>query len=432
MTDALHVDTRTTRRTAGPWLLDGDVVLPLLGSETSLGLHPFDLRTHEFAFGPRPSALGSGGDRLLAALEAGGLTGRGGAHFPVARKWASVRAAGGGGTVVANGAEGEAASGKDAVLLQARAHLVLDGLALAGEATAARDGVIWLHEGAHATFQAVHAALAERRDAGLRDLPVRVLLGPDHYLTGETTSVIAGVRGRPALPGFVADPAAPWGRGEVPVLVHNIETLARVGLAARHPRVATLGSLLTVVGADRRVVHECAAGETLGHAVGATWPWPAPPAAVLLGGYSGQWLSWERARNLPLAQDLLAAAGHSLGAGVVVPLPVGACGVVETARLVRHLAASSARQCGPCLHGLPALAELTTRLAEGRSERGDLDRLDRIRVQVAGRGACRHPDGALRMLGSALETFADEVAVHRAGSCRHPGHPPVVPIPGRV
>ena len=119
----------------------------------------------------------------------------------------------------------------------------------------------------------------------------------------------------------------------------------------------------------------------------------------------------------------------SLGAGVVVPLPVGACGVVETARVLEHLAASSARQCGPCLHGLAALASITTRLAEGRADGEDLERLDRVAAQVAGRGACRHPDGALRMLASALTTFADEVEVHRTGMCRSPGHPPVVPLP---
>jgi NADH:ubiquinone oxidoreductase subunit F (NADH-binding) len=126
----------------------------------------------------------------------------------------------------------------------------------------------------------------------------------------------------------------------------------------------------------------------------------------------------------------LRAAGASLGAGVVAPLVPPACGVHETARLLSYLAASSARQCGPCLFGLPALAAIATSLAAGRASRADLRQLDRFAAEVAGRGACHHPDGAVRLLRSALATFADDVARHRAGTpCAEPAQAPVLPLP---
>ncbi len=98
--------------------------------------------------------MGWAGEQLLDSIEQAELTGRGGAHFPVARKWRTAldaaRAGGGEVLVVANGAEGEPASAKDAALLLQRPHLVLDGLVCAAEAFGASSAVLWLQEGAAA------------------------------------------------------------------------------------------------------------------------------------------------------------------------------------------------------------------------------------------------------------------------------------------
>ena len=65
------------------------------------------------------------------------------------------------------------------------------------------------------------------------------------------------------------------------------------------------------------------------------------------------------------------------------------------------LAEQSARQCGPCIFGLPALADAVRRTARGR----DGNEAQRISDLISGRGACRHPDGAVRMAMSAQEVF---------------------------
>jgi NADH:ubiquinone oxidoreductase subunit F (NADH-binding) len=94
------------------------------------------------------------------------------------------------------------------------------------------------------------------------------------------------------------------------------------------------------------------------------------------------------------------------------------------------LAASSARQCGPCLFGLRALADATAELARGRSSRRDAQRLSRFLTETVGRGACRHPDGSVRMIESALTTFAEDVESHRRrGRCVHHGMAKSFPIP---
>ena len=416
---------------AGPGLLDGAAVLPRHRTESLTGLTAQDLQTHRQVFGREPQIVGS--DNVLAALHEIGLTGRGGGHFPVVAKWRSVMNAAPGGTVVANGAEGEPGCAKDAVLLQTRPHLVLDGLVAAMNTIGAADGVVWLHDGADATARSVSRALAERAAAGVVDPPIRVLLAPDRYLSGEATSIIRTLEGGPTLPRYVANPAQPWSSGQRSVLVHNAETLARVGrLVLGGVEAYQPTSLLTVINDTHRVVVEVGPLSTIGDVIDATWRSPDghAPQAILLGGYGGSWVPWATAHMLPVDVAGLRATGLSVGAGLIGPLPVSACGLEESARLVRYLAGQSARQCGPCVFGLGAVSELADALAGGRLTTSARRRLDRFMREVSGRGACRHPDGAIRMLASALEVFDADVHMHRRGrTCSAPTHA-VMPVPG--
>jgi NADH:ubiquinone oxidoreductase subunit F (NADH-binding) len=79
-----------------------------------------------------------------------------------------------------------------------------------------------------------------------------------------------------------------------------------------------------------------------------------------------------------------------------------------------YLAEQSARQCGPCVFGLRAIAEATQRIAAGRAQDGDLQRVQRWAQILPGRGACRHPDGAAGLLQSALRVFAEDFAAHQS------------------
>jgi NADH:ubiquinone oxidoreductase subunit F (NADH-binding) len=391
-----------------------------------------DLRTHHAAWGPRPDDWARHPESLLEHMAEVGLSGRGGAHFPVAVKWRAVLAAGGGGTVVANAAEGEPASAKDGVLLRARPHLVLDGLATAAGVLGATDVVIWLHAGATDTQRVLSHALAERRAARLPELPMRVVQAPDGYISGESSAVVRALSGGPALPDFALLPAATVGVHGRPTLVQNAETLARVAVLSRTGAEDYAPSaLLTVVGCGRRTVIEPPTTSTVAAAVAASGNvLSREPQAVLLGGYGGAWLPWAEAADLPVNEPALRAAGASMGAGVVAPLPAGACGLVETASVFAFLAASSARQCGPCLFGLRSISAMLSDLARGRARRRDVERIQRHAAEVSGRGACRHPDGAIRMMASALSTFAADVSAHAAGSpCLGSRRAPALPVP---
>src|SRR5438552_3659777 len=138
------------------------------------------------------------------------------------------------------------------------------------------------------------------------------------------------------------------------------------------------------------------------------------PRAILVGGYFGSWVEPEQAWNLELNPDSLRRNGLGLGCGVIGLLPASRCPVCETAGIMRYLAGESSAQCGPCFFGLRALADACTRVAERGSNPEDLKRLQRWAIDVRGRGACRHPDGAVMFLSSSLQVFGQEFASHRS------------------
>ena len=130
-------------------------------------------------------------------------------------------------------------------------------------------------------------------------------------------------------------------------------------------------------------------------------------------------------RPRPFSSAGLADLGAGTGAGLIAALPVDACGIAETARVVRYLAAESAAQYGLCLFGLAATATELDRIAEGRTI--DLGLPRRWLGQADGRGGCAHPDGAVRLVRSALRVFGAELSEHAADWCR--GTRSVLPVP---
>jgi NADH:ubiquinone oxidoreductase subunit F (NADH-binding) len=198
------------------------------------------------------------------------------------------------------------------------------------------------------------------------------------------------------------------------VLVLNAETVAQVALlwSGRRGALSRLVSLSGALAASG--VLEASPATTLVDLVASAGGAVEPPRAVLVGGYGGSWLEWATAAPMTLVQ-LDAAVG--LGAGLVHVLGVGSCPVREVTTITDYLASQSAGQCGPCMFGLPALALDWRELAEASTADAAWLRLHRRLPVVQGRGACRHPDGAVRQLATAVQAFGDHLQQHRSGRC---------------
>jgi NADH:ubiquinone oxidoreductase subunit F (NADH-binding) len=378
---------------------------------------------HLARLGPLPGLPAAA---LIAEVERAGLTGHGGAGFPVHRKLAAV-AAGRAAVVVGNGAEGEPASRKDATLLWLAPHLVLDGLQLASRAVGATRTLLYVpRDGALTDY--LTRALAHRGEA------VELVGAPDRFLAGEESALVAAVSGEPARPRFKQPPVYRRGIGGRPTLVQNVETLAHLALIARYGAgwfravgtAAEPGSMLVTV-------HRADGGQHVTEAALGT-PLPAllrgrDVQAVLCGGYHGAWLDAGLAARLTLDNAALLPAGAFAGAGVLAELPASRCGLAETARVARYLALESAGQCGPCFNGLPRIAAALADLAIARPAPRQLADVQRWAGLVDGRGACHHPDGFTRFVRSALHVFGPELAGHARGQCRATSARPFLPVP---
>ncbi|WP_158867957.1 NADH-ubiquinone oxidoreductase-F iron-sulfur binding region domain-containing protein [Leifsonia sp. AG29] len=362
---------------------------------------------HVAAFGLRP-ALSV--ETLVRELERAGLTGRGGAGFPAYRKLAATagrRAP----VVIGNGSEGEPWSWKDAVLLANAPHLVLDGLLVAGEALGARRMILSVR---HEALEPLSRAIAERTDARR----VELVEAEDGFVAGEATAVVNALQTGVGLPVDRTRRLSERGLDGRPTLLHNVETLAQLALVARYGGdwfrsvgdPARPGTRLVTVTGDVAAegVLEVATDADIASIVAAAGGRADTAAAVLLGGYHGEWVK---------PSETSSPAGASAGAGVVHVLGPQRCGLAATSEIVDRLAEASARQCGPCMFGLPALAARFRELAFGSGGQHAAAEAARLAELVDGRGACHHPDGSARLVRSALRVFARDVHAHQAGRC---------------
>jgi NADH:ubiquinone oxidoreductase subunit F (NADH-binding) len=398
------------------------------------------LERHLDEHGPLPAPAELSAKTLLAAVEAAGLRGRGGAGFPAALKMRAVRSARGQAIVVANGCESEPMSAKDALLLRELPHLVLDGAALAARVVGAEQ-VIVAYEGQNADTQVSLAhAIRQRRAAGTDTVAFELFAAAEKFLTGQETSLLSQLGGGPPVPSFI--PPRPTERGvrRRPTLVQNVETLAHLALIARHGSgwYRALGSddepgstLVTLAGAvGSPGVYEIELGTRLEALLEAAGGPTGQIAGLLVGGYFGSWLPAALAGELELSNGWLRAHDAALGCGVVVALPASACPVAETVRVAVYLATETARQCGPCVHGSAALARTLHGLALGRPEAGAFAALRRWTTSLPGRGACHLPDGLSHFVATALATFPRQFEDHaRGGPCERCGAAPLLEIP---
>jgi NADH:ubiquinone oxidoreductase subunit F (NADH-binding) len=377
---------------------------------------------------------------LLELVGASKLAGRGGAEFPVARKLATAAAAEGEPLVVMNGSEGELASRKDRTLLDYRPHLALDGAELAAHAVGAGTVIVYLHGSRKRTWSIVASALEERRlTAGGTGVRFRIVAAPNRYVAGESSAVVTVLEGGGALPKRRRTPVAVSGVRGRPTVVSNVESLSHLALLGRFgvdwftlagSPDAPGSTLLTLAGgvSTPGLVVEVLSPVRLGDVLHSHGGIDAPPSAVLVGGYGGRWIGGAAAFDAPLDRAALRRAELGLGCGIVAPLTASGCGLATTLILLDFLARESAGQCGPCVLGLPALADELAAIVDGMATKRDIRHLRSTALGLRGRGDCAHPDGAIALLESALEVFADDAARHARGHHCGGGHEGWFPV----
>jgi len=331
-------------------------------------------------------ALQLGPDGVLKELERSKLVGRGGAAFPTGRKWEAVaRATTSPRYIVCNADESEPGTFKDRVLLQEDPFGLIEAMTIAGFATGAEHGYIYVRgEYPLAAARLTHALDAARADGWLGpataarpfNFDIELRRGAGAYICGEETALCAsieGLRGEPRTKPPFPVHSGLFGK---PTVINNVETLIAVldivrDGAAEYASVGTAGSpgtkLFCLSGRVLRPgVYEVPFGTTLGQVIELAGGVPEGRAVrgVLLGGAAGVFVGPDKL-SLPLSFEAARAASVTLGSGVVFVLD----DTLEVGPLLQRIAAffrdESCGQCVPCRVGTVRQEELLARLVSG-------------------------------------------------------------------
>ncbi|MGZ6729574.1 MAG: NADH-ubiquinone oxidoreductase-F iron-sulfur binding region domain-containing protein [Gaiellaceae bacterium] len=298
-------------------------------------------------------------DDLLAALEASGLTGMGGAGFPAWRKWDAVRREPRPRVVIVNADEGEPGTIKDRYLMELRPQLLLEGLELAMRFCETDEAYIYLREEYATARSRLQEAIAAR------GLPVQIVVGAGSYVCGEETAMLESMEGRRGMPRLRPPFPAQSGYLGRPTLINNVETLVHVARIARgeweSARLWSVSGAVREPGCyeapldvtARTLIDEHAGGAT--EEIGAFVPGGAasgilPPAAL----------------DVPLTREALAEWGSGPGSAALQVFPVSYSPLRLLAETLRFFAEESCQKCTPCRIGTRALHHVSEELEDGR------------------------------------------------------------------
>jgi NADH-quinone oxidoreductase subunit F len=401
-----------------------------------------------------------GPDGVLDVLDRSGLRGRGGAGFPTAAKWASIRAGGfevGDRYVVANGAEGEPATFKDRALMAANPYQVIEGVEIAVRTVGAVGAYIAVKASFGPQIAALERALSEMADAGLvGSAPITLVTGPEEYLFGEEKGLLEVIEGEDPLPRFFppyvyglfsAQPQMGWSAGidlssdglEIPssnpTLVNNVETLANVPVilnrgADWHRSLGTEQSpgvvIATVVGDTVRAgVGEVELGSPLAEVIGELGGGPQPGRQVkaVLSGVANPVLTGPDQLATPVSYEGMEAAGSGLGAAGFAVYDERTDMVAVARAVSRFLYVESCGQCPPCKWGTGEVTTLLDRILAGDGTEHDVAVIGARLLRVTDANRCFLGEQERRVIGSLLRAFPEEFVAHLEGTAA-----PVPPV----
>ena len=376
------------------------------------------------------------GQEICQEILDSGLRGRGGGGFPAGRKWESVRRQDSDTKyVVCNGDEGVPGAFMDRSVMEGNPHSVLEGMMIAGVASGAHEGYIYVRAEYPLAVSRLKTAIAKAEDFGLLGenilgsgfaFRLHVNQGAGAFVCGEGSALTASIEGKRGMPRTKPPRTVEHGLWAKPTILNNVETFANVpgiirqgsgwyrGIGTEKSpgtkafaltgNVNNTGLIEVPMGTTiREVVFDIGGGIRDGKKF----------KAVQIGGPSGGCAcASEEHLDLPLDFDSLKKIGAMIGSGGLVVMDEDTC-MVETARFfMKFTQNESCGKCVPCREGTKRMLEILDRIVANEGSIEDLDLLEELAEDITNTALCGLGQSACKPVVSTLRYFRNEYLAH--------------------
>ena len=377
---------------------------------------------------------------VLKEVQDSGLRGRGGAAFPTGTKWSFLsRSPGPVKYILCNCEEGDPGAYNDKGILESDPHSLIEGTILAGYATGASNGVVFIRHGHEGPIHRTERAIEQAYELGLLgdnilgsgfSFHVEVSLTGESYVAGEETALMESVEGKRAMPRSRPPFPAQSGVWGLPSNINNIKSLAYVSeIVSRGGEwfagIGTEGSKGTAIlclsgNIALPGMVEVPMGMTLREVIDDVMggvPNGRRAKFLQTGGPLGGVLPADLL-DVQLDFAAMAQAGAILGSGGIIVADDRACAVNMTRVLVAFCQYESCGKCFPCRLGMTNLIEIVERICRFESRPGDLELMRRVGQNMAAGSLCGHGQLGWNPVQSALTYFQEDFTAHmEEGRC---------------
>ena len=375
------------------------------------------------------------GEEICREIANSGLRGRGGGGFPAGRKWESVRRH----TeepvkyIVCNGDEGDPGAFMDQGVMEGNPHSVLEGMMIAGVATGATEGYIYVRAEYPLAVKRLQIAIEKATETGLLgddimgsgfSFRIHINRGAGAFVCGEGSALTASIEGKRGMPRVKPPRTVDQGLWGKPTVLNNVETFANVPGIISHGAqwykgIGTESSAGTKTFAlTGNVVNtglvEVPMGTTLREIIfdiGGGIPNGKKFKAVQIGGPSGGCLTEEHL-DYPMDFDSLKKLGAIIGSGGLVVMDEDTC-MVEVARFFMHFTQKeSCGKCTPCREGTKRMLETLERIIANEGSPDDLELLEALSDTITDTALCGLGQTACKPVMSTLRHFRQDYLHH--------------------
>jgi NADH-quinone oxidoreductase subunit F len=360
-----------------------------------------------------------------------GIQGRGGAAFPMGRKWSVVHLNDGQPHYLcANADEGEPGTFKDRWILENAPHLLVEAMLIASYALQVRHGFVYIRGEFDQPYRRLAGAVEEAYAAGYcgerilgTDFSCDVIVhrGAGSYVCGEASALLSSLEGKRGYPRNRPPRLTVRGLYQQPTVVNNVETLSNIPWIIAHggeafkrigvekdpgTRLISISGHIARPGVYeiengyswRKFIYEDCGGILSGRGL----------KCVIPGGISTKVLTGPEIEPLTLDNPSLNAAGSSMGSGGMVAIAEGTCMVRLLQVLLRFYHHESCGQCTPCREGMGWMHRIIDRIVAGDGHPEDIDQLYRISGWNDGTTICGMGDAAGYATVGILNKYRDE------------------------